>query len=375
MVRPIRVLGTGAFLPGEPVPPERVEDVLGRIPGLPPRFAARAERIGVEVLARGGVRARHYALDPVTRAQTETNVSMMEKAVRAALAPAAIEPGSVDLLITAAPMSDYACPSTSALLQGRLGVESLTEIEIHSNCTGAPKGVQIALDMLRVGRHRRAVVVYSQLSSAFLRAEFFNPAKVGLEHLALRWMMSDGAGAIVLDGGETADEGPHVLDAYVESTGGLREPGMIGGSAGAFAHEVPLEGRPTFEAIHASGRHHVAQDLTSVGRDAPHQLVEGVARMLERVGVAGADVSRFLLGIPGRRFMTDDVKAFFRRRVGADPDLAPFDIEDFGYCGGATIFVQLDRLLRGPGLRSGELVAAYLEESSKWMSGGFVVRG
>ena len=49
-------------------------------------------------------------------------------------------------------------------------------------------------------------------------------------------------------------------------------------------------------------------------------------------------------------------------------------VEDFGYCGGATMLVQFDRLVRSGRLSPGTLVAAYLEESSKWMSGGFLAR-
>lgn len=35
MREPVAVIGTGAYLPGPPVPPERVEDVLGHIADLP----------------------------------------------------------------------------------------------------------------------------------------------------------------------------------------------------------------------------------------------------------------------------------------------------------------------------------------------------
>ena len=97
--------------------------------------------------------------------------------------------------------------------------------------------------------------------------------------------------------------------------------------------------------------------------------------MLDACGLPGRQIDHFLLGIPGRHFMTDDVKAAFRARIGVDPDRVPFDVGEFGYCGGATLFVQLDRLWRSGGLKPGQLAAAFLEESSLWMSGGCVLRG
>jgi 3-oxoacyl-[acyl-carrier-protein] synthase III len=369
-----RILATGSFLPGPAIPVERTDEVLGAIDGVPERVAARAARLASEVLSRSGVKRRHYALDPASRRQTESNVSMMERAARTALDDAGVAASSVDLLVTAGPMSDYACPPSSALLQRALGIDSVEEYEIHSNCTGAPKGMLLALDALAVGRRRRALVCYAQLSSLFLRREFFQPDKVTLDNLALRWMLSDGAGALLLERAEPGAPGPTLLGAYVESIGAGRAPGMTGGALGALLHGESPNGHTFYGSLDESGRHHVGQDIGEVRRHAPLQLVEGLGRMLAAHGLPGSRIDHFLLGIPGRHFMTDDVKGAFRERIGVDPDRVPFDVGEFGYCGGATLFVQLDRLLRSGEVEPGQHVAAYLEESSLWMSGGCLVR-
>lgn len=370
----VAITGSGSVLPGPPVPSAELDSVLGAIPGLSPSLEGRARRMQEAVLKRTGVRQRHYALDPVTRAQTETNVSIMEKAARAALAMASVDAADVDLIITSGPMADFACPPTSALLQGRLGVEKCTEIEVHSNCTGAPKALQIAFDMLRVGRYRRALVAYGQLSSVFLRAEYYTPEKVGLENLALRWIMSDGAGALLL---ERDGDGMELLDVHVESIGGLDEPGMAGFAHGGFAHDHSVAGANTLRAIADSGAQHVAQDIARVSRLAPFHLVDGLAAMLANADIAGDAVGHYLLGIPGRHFISEAITEHFLETLSTDPrDRMDFTwVDDFGYCGGATMLVQFDRLMRSGRLKRGELVAAYLEESSKWMSGGFVARG
>jgi 3-oxoacyl-[acyl-carrier-protein] synthase-3 len=371
MREPVAVIGTGSYLPGQPVPPERVEDVLGRIADLPARIESRASRMGTEVLQRAGIKQRHYAIDPATRAQTETNASMGEKAVRAALEPTGESPQTIDLLICAGAMADYFCPPTSALVQDRLGIARCTEIEIHSNCSGAPKGLQVALDMLRGGRYQRAAVVYAQLSSVFLRGEFFNPQKVRLENLALRWMLSDGAGAVILD---RRDGGLQLVDVFVESRGAGRPAAMVGGLSGAIGTEIAFNGEGTYPALFNSGRHHVWQDIGEVNRQAPRHLLDGLKEMLALAAIPGADVDHFLLGIPGRHFMTDALRDYFVSEVGGDPAKVPYDIEDFGYCGGATMFIQFDRLVRSGRVQPGDIIAAYLEESSKWMSGGFLAR-
>jgi 3-oxoacyl-[acyl-carrier-protein] synthase-3 len=373
MLQPVSIVGTGSFLPGEPVPADSVDRVLGAIAGLPERVAAHAKRMERAVLARTGVRQRYYALDPVTRMQTESNASMAEKAIRAALEAAGVSPGDLDLLIVAGPMADFACPPTSALVQGRLGIETCTEIEIHSNCTGTPKAIQVALDMIRSGRYRRAAVAYVQISSVFLRAEFFNPAETRLENLALRWIMSDGSGALILEAGE---RGAELVDAHVESIGGLMPPGMKGFLHGGFGNAHAINGSHFFPTLHESGAHHIMQDIGEVSRTAPGHLVDGVARMLKGAGIAGDDVTEFVLGIPGRHFVSDVLIAYFANLLATDPAgrYAWSAVDDFGYCGGATMLVQYDRLVKSGTLRPGAIVAAYLEESSKWMSGGFIAR-
>ncbi len=223
---PISVLGSGSYLPGEPVAADRVEDVLGRLEGLNDRLASRLDQFRERLLLRSGVKNRHFAIDPHTRRQTETNASLAEKASRLALDAAGLDPEEIDLLIFSSPAPDCLTPPTSSMLQERLGIRRCTEMEIHSNCTGVPKAIQIALDMLRQGRYARALVAYSQLSSIFLRSEFYNSPRVTLEHLTLRWMLSDGAGALVLGRDGQDHKHPEMLDAYVESVGVGQSPGM-----------------------------------------------------------------------------------------------------------------------------------------------------
>lgn len=367
------ITGWGSILPGDPIPSDETDNVLGAVPDLSPVVAHRVSRLGEAIKRRTGVKQRYYALDPATRVQTETNASLAEKAVRRALDTAGIGPGDIDLIVIGAPLSDYASPPTSVLLQHRLGIESCAEIEVHSNCTGSPKALQVAFDMLRSGRYRRAIVAYSQISSMFLRAEYFTPEKVTIENLALRWIMSDGAGALVL---ERDGEGIEIIDTRIESIGGLMEPGMTGLAQVAFAAGLDLDGGRILDALTQAGAQHVTQDITKVVKLAPGHLIDGLGNMLKATGIAGADVAEYLLGIPGRHFVNTETRAHFRRITGVDLDpVADFTwVDDYGYCGGATMLVQFDRLMRSNRLKPGAVIAAYLEESSKWMSGGFLAR-
>ena len=116
---PVRIAGTGSFLPGPPVPGDRVEAVLGPLDKAPPKIRSFVENLGQKMLERGGVRTRHFAVDPETGDMTYNFSSLAEKAARNALQMAGMEPQQIDLIIISCPSYDQSTPPTSALLQER----------------------------------------------------------------------------------------------------------------------------------------------------------------------------------------------------------------------------------------------------------------
>src|SRR5260370_25120787 len=87
------ITGTGVFLPGEPMPNDRVEDFIGRIGG-------RASGVGPKALQWNGIETRHYAPGPSGEAPP-SNASLSADAVRAALADARLRRGDPPVLSTA----------------------------------------------------------------------------------------------------------------------------------------------------------------------------------------------------------------------------------------------------------------------------------
>jgi len=92
-----RVIGTGSFLPGEPV---SNSDLVAR---------------GIEtsddwIVERTGIRMRHLAAPDVTASQLAYEASVR------AIAAAGCQPSDIDLVIVATSTPDYIFPSTAALL-------------------------------------------------------------------------------------------------------------------------------------------------------------------------------------------------------------------------------------------------------------------
>jgi 3-oxoacyl-[acyl-carrier-protein] synthase-3 len=365
----VRIAGTGSFLPGQPIPNDRIEAVLGALDIAPYNVKSFVKTTRMRMLDRIGVQARHFAIDPSTGDMTHNFSKLAEEAARKALEMAQMVPEDIELLIISCPGSDQHTPPTSTILQEQLGIRSCAEVEIHSNCTGVGKGVQIAFDSLRTNRYQTALVVYSQLSSIYLRSSYFNQLKMNKVHATLRWILADGSGALVLKATEKTDLDQKIIDTYVESVGGNHPPGM---TAGAAASDLMKVGS-NFPDCYESGSHHLWQDFPAVNTFAGPLLLDGICRFIEKIGVDPHSVDHYVISVPSKKIYEDNSRIFLKR-LGIPSDRIKFRCENTGYCGGATILIHFDEMVRTGEIKQGDFVIVHSVESSKWMTAGFAVR-
>jgi 3-oxoacyl-[acyl-carrier-protein] synthase-3 len=365
----VRIAGTGSFLPGKPITTDQIESLLGRLDNAPERVRSFVDNIGKRMLDRGGVQTRHFAVDPETGRMTHTFATLAEPACRNALEMAGLKPQDVDLLIISCPSYDQSTPPTSALLQERLGIDTCAEVEIHSNCSGVGKGVQFAFDSLRCGRYKTALVCYSQLSSVYLRSCYFHQPKVDKTHAALRWILADGAGALVLRADGDGDGGHEVLDTFVASVGARRPAGMTAGGAAADLIETTRQ----IPELYEDGRHHLWQDFTAVNQYAAPLLLEGLLQFTARMNMPPDSVDHYCVSIPTMQLYDDHIPTFLDK-LGVKRENIKFRSGQMGYNGGAATLIQFDNMVRSGEIKPGQVAIVHAVESSKWMTAGFAVR-
>lgn len=380
--RDVKLIGTGSYLPGEAIPFDEIEGVLGKFEDMPKdfnRWYKRTRRLMSQLL---GMENYYYALDPNTRQQTETCASLSAKAAEKALEMAQVDAQDVDLLIYASSSLDrFICPPTSALVQESLGIKHCAEYTIHSNCTATYKALEMAADLLACGRYKTALIVSANLVSNALKVEYFNKEKLDRNSAMLRFFLCDGAGAMVLqavDPQEAPKPGFCFVDTFLESVG-ADMPSHMYNQAGA-STLGPLED-------YKAGFHHIIQDFSSVSTIGPRIFAEGFNRMVDQIrGKKGEDhfktraqdVSHFLVNVPSRHLIdlvADDLSAQFAAHLGGT---VPFDLyysttEKLGYTGPAAIALTLDRLMRTEDLNDGQMVVSFVTESSKWINAGFML--
>jgi 3-oxoacyl-[acyl-carrier-protein] synthase-3 len=215
------VAGVGSYLPARTV----TNDDLARLVDTSDEW----------IVQRTGIKERHIAADG------ETTSMLGEKAARAALANARLQPDDIDLLIVGTSTPDYTFPSTATQIQAALGIAHGVAFDLQAVCSGFVFALATADKFLRSGSHRRALVIGAE---TFSRIVDWNDRTTCV-------LFGDGAGAMVLEARESAgslDE-RGVLTTHLRSDGRHRHKLHVDGgpSATQTVGHLRMEGKEVFK--------------------------------------------------------------------------------------------------------------------------------
>lgn len=195
-----RVIGTGSYLPGNPVSNGDL--------------AARGIDTNDEwIVTRTGIKTRYLA-EPGTKS-SELGLIAAQRALEAA----GLGAGDIDLIIVATSTPDFIFPSTACIIQGKLGNKGAAAFDVQAVCSGFAYALGIADKFIRSGSHRRALVIGAEVFSRILD---WNDRGTCV-------LFGDGAGAVVL---EAADQSG-ILATAMHADGSqfdiLNVPGQVCG--------------------------------------------------------------------------------------------------------------------------------------------------
>jgi 3-oxoacyl-[acyl-carrier-protein] synthase-3 len=191
------------FLPNAPVGNEDIEQVLGMVGGKP----SRSRRI---TLRSNGIESRYYAIDPKTGHFTHTNAQLAAEAVRALWTRSGLAPEAMEVLCCGTSGPDQIKPGHAHMVHGELKAPSCEVASFAGVCTSGTAALKYAWMSIAAGQARHAIATGSELASSFMHARNFESEienrlselekrpELAFEKDFLRWMLSDGAGAVLL---------------------------------------------------------------------------------------------------------------------------------------------------------------------------------
>ncbi|HSO21128.1 MAG TPA: beta-ketoacyl-ACP synthase III [Desulfosarcina sp.] len=361
-----------AFLPNSPVTNDDIETVLGKVDQLP----SRVKRI---VLKNNGIQKRHYAVDPATRALTHTNAQLAAEAIRGLARDEGFQLADIQCLCCGTTSPDLLFPGHGLMVLGELGLPPMEAVTTAGICISGMTAFKYACMNVATGMSANAVSVGSELSSSFMRSEFFrcsdNPdpdvgrrPALAFDADFLRWMLSDGAGAALLS--DTPN--PSGLSLKVDwidylSYAGELDTCMYGGGVKRGGGRV--SGWRVVEAIAPEDEKclmAVKQDIRLLEANIVATMQRALKASMEKHGLQAADVDWFLPHYSSAYFRDK----FYAGMAGIGFEI-PYDrwftnLAETGNTGSAAIYIILEALFSSGRLASGQRLLCFIPESGRF---------
>ncbi|MEZ5195766.1 MAG: hypothetical protein R2764_05035 [Bacteroidales bacterium] len=345
---------------------DEVDRYLGPLDQAPVKIQKWLQRMKILMKEMLEVDHYHFAIDPETREFTDDNISMSLKAAKRAIQSAGITANDIDLIAYGSAHQDQ-MPTASVRIQEGLGLETCSEISIHANCTSAYKAFLTAYDMIRLGRYKTALVVSSNISSSELRAEYYNQPLIKKEEVFLRYFLSDGAGAIVLQAADV-DSGLMAENAYMESVGGHKPAGMLNQRPAYW-----MNPKDEFE----KGLHHLSQMFNEqlgahFNEEGGSIFYKGLSRMINKYGIDTHQIKFFQVNFPSKHI--SELVMEECERLGISRNTLYTKISSMGYVGPPMVFICIDKIMREEQLKKDDVILSFVSEVSKFMQAGFTLK-
>lgn len=312
MIRSV-IKGTGSALPRRVVTNEEL--------------AQTVDTSDAWIRERTGIAQRYIA------GEGETTGTLATDAARAALADAGIEASKIDLIVLATATPDRTFPATATLVQDALGCDGGAAFDVAAVCSGFLYALATADAMIRTGMASCALVIGAETFSRIL----------DWEDRATCVLFGDGAGAMVLEAEDVAEDGPGVLATRLHAAGEHGDLLYVDGgpSTTGTVGKVRMMGREVF-------RHAVVN------------LAEVLEEVLDAAGFAAADIDWVVPHQANRRILDATAK-----KLGLPLEKVVITVDRHANTSAASVPLAFDEARRDGRLKAGDLIM--LEA----MGGGF----
>lgn len=343
---------TSSFLPGPAIANNEIEQHLGTLPDEAETKAT--------VLAMNGIQTRHYAQDE-NQQPTHDVYELAYQAIVNCLGAEQLS-SPISMLATGTTYSPLFAPGAASILHSRLRDRTETnhpmEISSHGGiCSSAAAALVNAIRAVSAGEHQTALCVGADHPSQILKASEIRPIDDRREHsqlrnsqwfmsVFLRFMLSDGAGAMVLQDSPDSNQ----LSLKVNWTHSL-----------SFAHATELCMKlDSKTALLSQNLMVLSRFLFPCGERFLRHALDRHDDSLDNYRVILPHLSSFF-------FRKKFERAIKNSSADADhPTPYWTNLATAGNTGAASIYIMLDEFLRLNSLQHGERVLLFVPESGQF---------
>lgn len=303
------IVGTGRCLPEKIVSNEDIEKLV--------------DTSDEWIFSRTGIRQRRM----VSNGQTTSDLGA--EAARQAIADAGLTPDDISLIITSTITPDHFFPSTSCLIQNKIGATKTGGFDLSAACAGFVYGLIMGARLVEADPSQTVLVIGAETLTKV--TDYTDRASCIL--------FGDGAGAAVL---KATDDGRGVLGS---------EFGIDG--SGADFMKIPAGGSalPASEQTVRDRLHYMKLAGRETFRFAVVKMADLIQQALKDSGLTMDDVS---LVVPHQVNMRIIQAA--AERCGLDMEKIYCNIDRYGNTSAASVPIALDEAARNGRIKRGDVI-------------------
>jgi 3-oxoacyl-[acyl-carrier-protein] synthase III len=367
------ITGLGVFLPNPPVDNDGVDALLGAVPG-------QSSTVRNVILGRNGIKQRHYAIDPATGRPTHSNAELTAEAVRDLLRGTGAGLDEVQLLSCGTSSPDHAIPNHALMVQGLLKGGPWEAVATAGVCCSGMTALKYAYLSLMAGTARKAIATGSELASGSLKAAQFQGqaehadsprALLAFDREFLRYMLSDGAGAMLLEDAPR----PGSLSLRIDWLDILAYAGELETcmySGGVKQPDGSLRGWREFEMAEVAQRGYMnlSQDVRFLAKHVIPTAGRFLCGLRERRGLKAEEIDWFLPHLSSMFFWKPLCEEMAKSGLAVPEDRWFTNLACKGNIGAASIYVILHELYSSGKLQQGQRILCAVPESARFTFAG-----
>ncbi|RSE99124.1 iron-containing redox enzyme family protein [Achromobacter aegrifaciens] len=355
----------GYFMPGEPVSNDAMDSYIAPLNRMSSRIKSR-------ILAENGIKQRYYAIDQ-EGATVFSNAQLAANAIRDCLRRNDSDLSAVSLLASGSSGGDALLPGFSNMIQGELAAHPMETLSVHGICAAGVSAIQTAAQGVELGGHASALAVASELPSRLFKRSRFAARGYDADFDAhfLRWMLSDGAGAVLLGNSGRplpgASQGVRLRLKWVHQrsfSGDYPVCMQLGLSADRARGHLDY---PSWNEAEADGALSLRQDI----RLLPHLFDIGIheyAKLVRDGWVDPDQVDHFLCHYSSEKFIPVVEDLMEKAGLVIPRERWFSNLAWRGNTGAASILIMLAEFLETREVKPGEQIFCYIPESGRFMA-------
>ena len=354
----VYLAATGMYLPGAPINNDEMDLFVAPINRM-------SSRIKKHILSENGIVTRHYAID--TQGDTLENHSQMAaQAIRNCIHQTGVTMNEIGLLSVGSSGGDALMPGFANMIQGELAAPPMQTLSSLGVCSAGVTAIEFAAQAVELGSHQYALAAAAEMPSRIFKRSRFAPRDYQSDFDAhfLRWMLSDGAGALLLGAKPMVKNGLQIKLKWVhtKSFSGdypvCMQLGLTEDRAKSFLDFPSVGEAETVGALSLRQDIRLLPNLFDV-------CIHEYAKLVNDGWINSTEIDHFLCHYSSAKFMPVVQDLLDKAGLSIPQDRWYSNLSTRGNTGAASIFIMLHEFLQTREIKAGEKIFCFIPESGR----------